>query len=291
MTLEPAQFFFSENVNIYLQSLGTPFLDILFKAVSNVFSEPVYIFLASLIFWCYNKKTGIRVMYVVLFSAFTAILTKNLFGMPRPPEYLHKIEENGSGFPSGHALLSSSFWGYIGYRTKDRLIVVAGILVILSVSLSRIYLGVHYAGDIVGGIIFGLLAALVFVKAESGIANRLEKLDRSSKYIVAVSIPVIMLILAFMQRGLMKEQVEIGLVMGGIGIGYLLEEERVRFADAGNNKQRIRRAVIGTVVVGIIYLITSMLLLVNPGFVFLKYSSLGFASTFIVPWVFTRMEV
>lgn len=291
MALEPAQFFFNENVNIYLQSLGNPFLDILFKAVSNVFSEQVYIFLATLIFWCYSKKTGIRAMYVILFSAFAAILAKNLFGMPRPSEYLHKIEENEFGFPSGHALLSSSFWGYMGYWTKDRLMVVVGALAILSVSLSRIYLGVHYVGDIVGGIIFGLLVVLVFVKAESGIINRLEKLNRSSKYIVAVSIPVIMLIIASMQRGLMKEQVEIGLVMGGIGVGCLLENERVRFAEAKNNKQRMKRAAIGVAVLGIIYLISSLLFLVNPNFVFFKYAALGFASTYIAPWAFTRMKV
>ncbi|MFA4936635.1 MAG: phosphatase PAP2 family protein, partial [Candidatus Methanoperedens sp.] len=164
-------------------------------------------------------------------------------------------------------------------------------IAIFSISLSRIYLGVHYVGDVMGGIIFGLLIAIISFKAESGIINRLDKLSRSSKYLVAVILPVLLVTIAAMQESLLKEQVEIGLVMGGIGVGYLLEKERVRFAEAKNNKQRMKRAAIGVAVLGIIYLISSLLFLVNPNFVFFKYAALGFTSTYIAPWAFTKMEV
>ncbi len=291
MVLEPFQLLFSENVNIYLQSLGNPFSDNLFKAITTIGSEPSYIFIASLIYWCFSKKTGIRAMYVILFSAFTAILAKNLFSMPRPPEYLHKIEENEYGFPSGHAQVSSGFWGYIGARTKNKWLIVGGAIAIFSISLSRVYLGVHYIGDVMGGIIFGLLIAIISFKAESGLINKLEKQSRSSKYLVAVILPVILVTIASMQESLLKEQVEIGLVMGSIGVGYLLENELVRFEDANNNKQRIKRAAIGVAVLGIIYLISSLLFLVNPNFLFFKYAALGFASTCVAPWAFTRMKV
>jgi membrane-associated phospholipid phosphatase len=289
--LEPVQFLFSEKINIYFQSLGNPFFDNLFKAITNLGSEPAYILLASLIFWCFGKKTGIRAMYVILFSAFTAILTKNLFAMPRPPEYLHKIQENEFGFPSGHAQVSSGFWGYMGFRTKNTRLIIAGIVAILSISLSRIYLGVHYLGDVMGGIIFGLSVALIFFKAELSITSRLERLGRIPGYFVALMLPVILVAIAIMQRNLLKEQAEIGLVMAGIGVGYLLEEERVRFMDATNNRQRIKRAVAGAAVLGIIYLISGMLLSINPNFIFFKYAALGFASTFIAPWVITKIEV
>ncbi|MFA4935903.1 MAG: hypothetical protein WC568_08715, partial [Candidatus Methanoperedens sp.] len=124
--LKPIQFLFSEDIIRYFQSLGNPSADNLFIAITTIGSQPAYFLLASLIFWCFSKKTGIRTMYVILFSAFAAILAKNLFGMSRPPEYLHKIEENGFGFPSGHAQVSSGFWGYIGARTKNTWLIVAG---------------------------------------------------------------------------------------------------------------------------------------------------------------------
>lgn len=289
--LEPAQFLFSENINIYFQSLGNPFFDKLFKAITTIGSGSAYILIASLLYWCFSKKTGIRAMYVILFSAFAAIFVKNLFAMPRPPEDLHKIQENEFGFPSGHAQVSSGFWGYLGGRIKNPWLIIAGVIAILSVSLSRIYLGVHYVGDAVGGVVFGLSVALISLKTESITTSKLGKLDRISKYFVAVTLPVILVAIAATQHGFLKEQAEIGLVMAGIGVGYLLEEERVRLTDAKNNKQRIKRAIVGVAILGIIYLISSMLLLINLNFTFFKYGALGFASTFIVPLVITNMEV
>lgn len=285
------QFLFSENIIRYLQSLGNPSADNFFIAITTTGSQPAYFLLASLIFWCFSKRTGIRALYVILFSAFAAILIKNLFSMPRPPEALHKIQENEFGFPSGHAQVSSSFWGYAGLSAKNKYVVFVGIIAIMSVSLSRVYLGVHYAGDVIGGIIFGLSVALIFFKVEPVITGRLERLGRIPRYFVALMLPVILVAIAIMQRNLLIEQAEIGFVMAGIGAGCLLEEERVRLADAKNNKQRIKRAIVGVVILGIIYLFSSMLLVINPSFTFFKYGALGFASTFIVPWVITKIEV
>ncbi|MCZ7385233.1 MAG: phosphatase PAP2 family protein [Candidatus Methanoperedens sp.] len=288
--LEPTRFFFSENIIIYLQGFGSPFLDKIFIAITTAGSEPAYIFLASLIFWCFSKKTGIRAMYVILFSAFAAILLKNLFSMPRPPEYLHKIGENGFGFPSGHAQVSSGFWGYLGCKIQNRWILFTGTVAVLSISLSRIYLGVHYAGDVIGGIIFGLMVALISFKVEPEVTNKLGTLNRSSKYFIVVALPMILVVTGYMQHILLMEQLEIGLVMGSIGVGYLLEEEYVKLQDAENNVQRMRRAVMGIVVLGIIYIISSELLLTNQNFIFIKYIALGISSTFLVPWIFKKIE-
>jgi len=288
--LEPPRFFFNENIITNLQGFGSPFLDIIFKAITTAGSEPVYILLASLIFWCFSKKTGLRAMYVILFSAFAAILLKNLFSMPRPPEYLHKIEENGFGFPSGHAQVSSGFWGYLGCKIRNKWIIFVGAAAVLSISLSRIYLGVHYAGDVIGGIIFGLMVALIAFKAEPEVINKLGKLNRSSKYFIVVALPLMVVAIGYIQHILLLDQLETGLVMGSIGVGYLLEEEYVKLQDAENNAERIRRAVVGIVAVGIIYLILSELLLIDQNFIFFKYPELGIASTFLAPWIFKKIE-
>ncbi len=286
-----SEFLFSENINIYLQSLGNPFIDDLFLAITTAGSLPAYFFLASLVLWCFGKKTGIRAMYVVLFSAFAAIFAKNLFSMPRPPDYLHKIEENEFGFPSGHALVSAGFWSYLSYVSRNSWLIFAGMVAVLSVSLSRIYLGVHYAGDVLGGIIIGILLAVIIFKTESRVIKKLEKLSRISRYFVAMMLPAILVAVASIQRALLEELVAVGLVMAGTGLGYLMEEERVRFEDAKNNRQRIKRAVMGTAVSGAVYLVSDALLLINPDFIFFKYAALGFTSTFIVPWVFAKIEV
>jgi len=290
MMLEPTQFLFNENTSIFFRDIGTPLLDVFFKVITNVGSEPAYIFFALLIFWCFNKKTGIRAMYVIFFSAYITILAKNLFGMPRPPAYLHKVTENDFGFPSGHAQISSSFWGYLGLQSKGTHIIIAGAIAILLVSLSRIYLGVHYPGDVVGGIIFGLSVAFISYNMQTGILNIFNKQSLNLKFLIALFLPVILVLIASLQENHMKEQIELGILMVSVGTGYLLEEEKIRFHDAKNKKQAVNRAFVGILILGTVYLISFILLLVDPVFLYVKYAALGFSSVFIVPWVFAKME-
>ncbi len=179
----PVQLLFSENINIFLQSFGNPLVDKLFVAITDSGSQAVYFLLASVIFWCFSKKTGIRAMYVILFSAFLAIFAKNIFVMPRPPVQIHKIEIEGFGFPSGHAQVSAGFWGYLGGMTRNQKIILAGAAAVILISLSRIYLGVHYLGDVMAGILFGLLVALTSLKAESWLFTR--RMNRITKYFIA----------------------------------------------------------------------------------------------------------
>lgn len=286
----PVQFLFNENINIFFRDIGTPLLDTLFRVITNAGSEPVYIFLASLIFWCINKKTGIRAMYLIMFSAYTALIAKGLFSMPRPPDYLHKVTENNFGFPSGHAQVSSGFWGYLGIRSKKQLIIMVGAVMVILVSLSRLYLGVHYLGDVTGGIIFGLMVAFISYRKEAGILKVINKQSRNSKYLIALFLPLILILAATFQGSLLEQQIELGLVMASIGVGYLLEEEKIRFKDAKNKEQKVKRASIGILFLGSIYLISWILSLTFPVFAYIIYVALGFSSVFFVPWVFVKIE-
>ena len=288
--MEPIQFLFNDNTSLFFHDIGTPLLDILFKVLTNLGSEPVYILIASLIFWCYDRRMGIRAMYVIMFSAYVALLAKTLFGMPRPPEYLHKVTETDFGFPSGHTLVSSGFWGYLGLRIRNSRIIIGGIIAVFLVSLSRVYLGVHYPGDIVGGVVFGLTVAYLFYKGETGITSLFEKQDRTTKYLIALFLPVLLVLIASLRVDFVKEQIELGLVMASTGVGYLLEEEKIRFQDTKNKKQLIKRALVGIVILGTIFVVSEILSLRYPVFTYIKYVLLGFSSVYVVPLVFTKLE-
>jgi sphingosine-1-phosphate phosphatase 2 len=288
--MEFIQFLFSENTNVFFRDIGTPILDIIFKILTVIGSQPVFLFISLLIFWCYERKMGIRVIYVILFSGYIALLAKTLFSMPRPPEYLHKVTENDFGFPSGHVLVSTGFWGYMGLRIRNSRIIIAGAIAVFLVSLSRIYLGVHYPGDIAGGIVFGLTVAFVFYKGETGIASLFEKQDRITKYLIALFLPALLVLIASFQGDLVKEQIELGLLMASIGIGYLLEEEKIMFQDTKNKKQLIKRALVGVVILGTIFAVSEILSLIFPVFTYIKYILLGFSSVFVVPLIFTNLE-
>ncbi|MEC4630607.1 phosphatase PAP2 family protein, partial [Bacillus safensis] len=67
--------------------------------------------------------------------------------------------ESGYSFPSGHAMVAASFYGFLAYMLKQAdlkksqryAFTVLNALIVFLVGCSRIYLGVHYATDVIGG--------------------------------------------------------------------------------------------------------------------------------------------
>jgi undecaprenyl-diphosphatase len=89
-------------------------------------------------------------------------ITKALVSRPRPPvEHLQAV--TGSSFPSGHATQASAFWLSLVLVLRATHVTpvalrVTGVLataLVLGVAWSRVYLGVHYASDVVAGVILG----------------------------------------------------------------------------------------------------------------------------------------
>lgn len=91
------------------------------------------------------------------------VVLKNIYQRPRP-SILHLVEEHGFSFPSGHSLAATLVFGSLviisHHRIKDKLRRRAAeglfALMIALILLSRVYLGVHYPTDVLGGLILGV---------------------------------------------------------------------------------------------------------------------------------------
>jgi undecaprenyl-diphosphatase len=108
--------------------------------------------------WLVYKKR--RQDALVVFSSFTGaaaanVVLKFLFHRDRPAFWHSLIHETGYSFPSGHAMLSSALILsiiLITWHTKARwFVTVGGLILILLVGISRLYMGVHYPTDIIAG--------------------------------------------------------------------------------------------------------------------------------------------
>ncbi len=110
-----------------------------------------------------NKKIGI-VIYLNLFCVGTLNqILKHIIQRPRPNEF-RIIDESGYSFPSGHSMASAAFYGFFIYlvykkiknkKLKIILIFLLSLLIIL-IGISRIYLGVHYATDVMAGFLVSI---------------------------------------------------------------------------------------------------------------------------------------
>lgn len=86
------------------------------------------------------------------------------FNRPRPSIFVPEVHTVSSSFPSGHAMSAAIVYGTVAYlaarlhkRTWARaLVMTAALIVIALISLSRMYLGVHYPSDVVAGVAIGL---------------------------------------------------------------------------------------------------------------------------------------
>ena len=113
-----------------------------------------------------RKTIALPVSVCVLSSATLNLMIKHLFARERP-DILRLVNETSYSFPSGHAMINASLYMLLillifkfiqNVPTKLALCVLCLSMIIL-IGFSRLYLGVHFAGDILGGYLLGMLTA------------------------------------------------------------------------------------------------------------------------------------
>lgn len=117
-----------------------------------------------------NKKIPICIaLNLASIGALNQIL-KMIVQRPRP-EGFRLIEETGYSFPSGHSMASMAFYGLIIYfvfkyvKNKNAKIIICTILslLVLLIGITRIYLGVHYASDVIAGFVLSIAYLVVYI--------------------------------------------------------------------------------------------------------------------------------
>ena len=123
-----------------------------------------------LILFIKNKKIGITIFSNLAIVTVLNQILKRILQRPRPTEF-RIIEETGYSFPSGHSMVSMAFYGYLIYLSlryiknkyvKWSLTVLLSIL-IGTIGISRIYLGVHYTSDVLGGFLIALAYLIIYI--------------------------------------------------------------------------------------------------------------------------------
>jgi membrane-associated phospholipid phosphatase len=163
-----------------IHTFTTPLLTTIFKVITTLGSAPFVIpiiLLAVITLWLLERKRD--AMFVLFSAGGTAAINgglKLVFTRNRPDLWQHLVIENDYSFPSGHAMISSALALTIillAWRTTYRWYAVAfGVLYTLLVGLSRLYLGVHYPSDVLGGWCVSILWVIVIYHATARISHK-----------------------------------------------------------------------------------------------------------------------
>jgi membrane-associated phospholipid phosphatase len=246
-----------------IQSAANPFLTIFFKIITAIGSEAFVIPFLLLIYWCIDEKRGFRLGMLIIFSAWINTGLKNLFRQPRPYNLDPSVGmafESSYGFPSGHAQNSLCLWVPVMFRTENRkketklIIWLAAILLILLIALSRLYLGVHFPTDILGGWITGGLVLTIFYLAGPRLSAWFIMRGKRTQIICTAALTLIM-------NGLYPPDTSLPALFLGFGAGYSLMINSFQFTAQGLVKEKkpgvfllILRFVLGLAGAAIIYL-------------------------------------
>lgn len=153
----------------FIINIKSPFVTQIFKTIT-FFASPLFLIILSIIlfFVFKNKKYGLLSLINLIVIILTNQLLKFTFTRPRPFEWM-LIEEIGYSFPSGHAMVSMGFYGMLIYliwqtkisKTNKKIWATILSILIILIGISRIYLGVHYASDIIGGFALSLCYLII----------------------------------------------------------------------------------------------------------------------------------
>jgi membrane-associated phospholipid phosphatase len=277
------------------QSAFSPTLDFFFLFFTLLGENYVYMFLIAIVYWCFSKRAGLQVSYVLLVSAYFNYWLKMSFRMDRPPsEYRIMLGDDISyGFPSGHSQSAVTFWGWAGLKFKKAWARIILFAVIFLIGSSRIYLGVHYLGDVLGGMLFGAIFLLVAYKA-------MPYLESGSRGIPSwlrnYLMPLVSVLLFGLSLAVFPDVTRgnSALICGslfGFSFGFSLESKYANISVNVNRWTKGIRSVVGLTTVFVFYwIISSILNFLSLGavvyFNFIKYALIAFIIAFIMPLVF-----
>lgn len=159
-------------VLLSVEGMWNAFLDSVFPVLTDFGSELGYIVILSLVYWCMNKSVGQGLAFAYLYTSVLNSWIKLFYRIPRPDDpaveaLLDKVNiserldpiryETSHSFLSGHSQGAVVVWGYLAYHIKKTWFRILALIIILMIGFSRMYVGVHFPQDVIGGFIVGVI--------------------------------------------------------------------------------------------------------------------------------------
>lgn len=307
---------------IYLQSIGPQWFTFLMILITKMGSSWVLVAIIVITIFGVDFKKGFLLFQLLLWTGLTTEFLKILIAFPRPDfvdnrilnmefgiKNISSFSGNGKksffelpdnqilkafrlqetftnysfGFPSGHVALTTALWGGSSIVFKSKMLKIMTPFAIAIMAFSRVYLGRHFIGDVLGGAIVGLIILVIFTSfLKSYLKDDLFKKENIELafrhqnllfYSFMFFIPI-----CFMALSLISSYTA-GFVLG-TNVAYLLIIRKGIPDNTGSVKQRATRVFIALMLLGISSLILDFWFKTAATTKYLQFT-LGFLKTFI----------
>lgn len=162
------------DISIYnvIMSLKSDFMTFIMKAITRFGDAETLILIAIIcLIFIRNKKIGGSIAINLASVGLINYVLKKIIQRPRPPLEFRMVEESSFSFPSGHAMASMAFYGLIVYfinknmknEKLKKIISISLSILIFLIGISRIYLGVHYASDVIAGFAISIVYLILYI--------------------------------------------------------------------------------------------------------------------------------
>lgn len=320
-TLAADTWLWATDGNRALQTLGAALM-LPMQVFTFLGDEQFYLVIIPLIYWCIHKELGADLGVLLVLSSLVNGVLKSLIKHNRPfweDARLALGDASSFSTPSGHAQTSAALFGkLISFLSRSGLRVLWGVffgLLIVLVALSRVYLGVHYAGDVLWGIAVGLALVSLYNWLKPKLLPSLKRLPLGLHVLLAAVAAAVILgagsALLVVPLGTgerfpklfldawgtsLEDAATVAGMAAGLWVGLVLESRYVRFSVAGPWWQRFLRYLVGVGVLVGIWLGLKVLFPAEPLMVGLALRVLRYAlamlwAIVVWPWLFVKIRL
>ncbi len=296
------------------------------KAFSFLGTEDFYILVIPIIYWSFDSALGLRIGVIMLFSSGINTIFKFAFHLPRPYWINTEVQalsaESSFGVPSGHAQNAIAIWGMVGSYFRKNWVWIISLFFIIGISLSRLYLAVHFPLDTVVGLLIGLLLLLTVNRVWAPVSAWAKEQSLLKLILVSLAGTLSMLFLGvfiawifrdwampveWMQNAVragdeaphpfsISGLVSTSATLFGLFAGVAWIEQHGGFDAAGSAQQKLLRYLLGVVGLAVFYLGLKMVFpsgenLVAYIFRYLRYALVGFWVSGVAPFIFLKVKL
>lgn len=282
---------FEWQVMEFFHSFSSNILNPIFQFITEFGSGEIVFAIILLYYYCINKDFAKKLAFILSTSFVFNGIFKSFFLAKRPfqfpgKEYLQKLPNSdgatGTSFPSGHSQNAGALYSSLIINKTPKFIKIISIIMLFLVPISRLYLGVHFFGDVIIGLILGIGISLSLNYAYEHVKNP-KVLYLIFSLIIIITIPI--LIINWNNPHCADLFKSFGLLLAVFGANFI-ETNYIKFTTNVSLKHKVIRVIIGLIFTLGLKSGLKIIFPVHNLFDLLRYFIMAFVALGVIPMFF-----